>query len=236
MTKWCIRPFVVCVLLLSFVLPISSVHAQSVGKNCSKAGALAGTKKNPLVCKKVGKKLIWQKDAVTTTTTTAAPTTTTATTTTTVPKTTTTAAPTTTTATTTTTVPKTTTTPATIPVAPAVSGQIGVAANAVDGLTVTLVSFSKIEMSSSFQYKISYTLVNNTQNKIDEGAFKLFPGSGQGLPQYGSFSEMFPGKSISRTYTFEAMKSVLFTQLSYAPDQFFAKSVPAGAIVWQVPN
>ena len=216
MTKWCIRPFVVCVLLLSFVLPISSVHAQSVGKNCSKAGALAGTKKNPLVCKKVGKKLIWQKDAVTTTTTTAAPTTTTATT--------------------TTTVPKTTTTPATIPVAPAVSGQIGVAANAVDGLTVTLVSFSKIEMSSSFQYKISYTLVNNTQNKIDEGAFKLFPGSGQGLPQYGSFSEMFPGKSISRTYTFEAMKSVLFTQLSYAPDQFFAKSVPAGAIVWQVPN
>ena len=213
---WCIRPFVVCVLLLSFVLPISSVHAQSVGKNCSKAGALAGTKKNPLVCKKVGKKLIWQKDAVTTTTTTAAPTTTTATT--------------------TTTVPKTTTTPATIPVAPAVSGQIGVAANAVDGLTVTLVSFSKIEKSSSFQYKISYTLVNNTQNKIDEGAFKLFPGSGQGLPQYGSFSDMFPGKTISRSYTFEEMKAVSFTQLSYAPDQFFAKAVPAGAIVWQVPR
>jgi hypothetical protein len=128
------------------------------------------------------------------------------------------------------------TTPATTPVAPAVSGQIGVAVNAADGLTVTLVSFSKIEMSASFQYKISYTLVNNTQNKIAEGAFKLFPGSGQGLPQYGSFSDMFPGKTISRSYTFEEMKAVSFTQLSYAPDQFFAKAVPAGAIVWQVPS
>ena len=77
MTKGRVQPFVVYVLLLSLVLPVSSVHANSVGKNCSKAGALAGTKKSPLVCKKVGKKLIWQKDVVTITTTTAAPTTTT---------------------------------------------------------------------------------------------------------------------------------------------------------------
>ena len=126
--------------------------------------------------------------------------------------------------------------PVTIPVPPVVSGQIGVAADASDGLTVTLVSFSKIEMSASFQYKISYTLVNNTQNKIPEGAFKLFSGSGQGLPQYGFFSDMFPGKSISRSYTFEEMKAVQFTQLSYAPSQFGAKSVPGGAIVWPVPS
>jgi len=55
-----VQPLVVCVLLLSFVLPISSVAAESVGKNCSKAGVIAGTKKNPLVCKKVGKKLLWR--------------------------------------------------------------------------------------------------------------------------------------------------------------------------------
>ena len=60
MRKWRVQPLVVCVLLLSFVLPICSVAAESVGKNCSKAGVIAGTKKNPLVCKKVGKKLLWR--------------------------------------------------------------------------------------------------------------------------------------------------------------------------------
>ncbi len=65
-----------CFLLLSLALPITSVSATSVGNSCSKAGAIAGTKKNPLVCKKVSKRLIWQKDVVPTTTTTAAPATT----------------------------------------------------------------------------------------------------------------------------------------------------------------
>ena len=54
--------------ILHLTLPITSVSATSVGKSCSKAGAIAGTKKNPLVCKNVGKKLIWQKDAVAATT------------------------------------------------------------------------------------------------------------------------------------------------------------------------
>ena len=58
---------VVSVLLLPFALPISSVAAESVGKNCTKAGAIAGTIKNPLVCKKVGKKLVWRKAVATTT-------------------------------------------------------------------------------------------------------------------------------------------------------------------------
>lgn len=62
-----VQSIVVSVLLLSFALPISSVAAASVGKNCTKAGAIAGTIKNPLVCKKVGKKLVWRKAVATTT-------------------------------------------------------------------------------------------------------------------------------------------------------------------------
>ena len=62
-----VQSVVVSVLLLSFALPISSVAAESVGKNCTKAGARAGTTKNPLVCKKVGKKLVWRKAVATTT-------------------------------------------------------------------------------------------------------------------------------------------------------------------------
>lgn len=62
-----VQSIVVSVLLLSFALPITSVAAASVGKNCSKEGAIAGTIKNPLVCKKVGKKLVWRKAVATTT-------------------------------------------------------------------------------------------------------------------------------------------------------------------------
>jgi hypothetical protein len=62
-----VQSIVVSFLLLSFALPITSVAAASVGKNCTKAGAIAGTIKNPLVCKKVGKKLVWRKAVATTT-------------------------------------------------------------------------------------------------------------------------------------------------------------------------
>ena len=40
--------------------PFSSVSASSAGQKCSKAGTLSGTKQAPLVCAKVGGKLVWQ--------------------------------------------------------------------------------------------------------------------------------------------------------------------------------
>ena len=61
------------------VLPTTFVSATSEGKSCSKAGAIAGTKKNPLVCKKVGMKLVWRKVVVAKTTTVVPSTTTTTT-------------------------------------------------------------------------------------------------------------------------------------------------------------
>ena len=44
-----VQSVVVSVLLLSFALPISSVAAKSVGKNCTKAGARAGTTAKPIL-------------------------------------------------------------------------------------------------------------------------------------------------------------------------------------------
>ena len=41
-------------------LPFSAVSAASAGQKCSKAGLLSGTKQAPLVCAKVGGKLVWQ--------------------------------------------------------------------------------------------------------------------------------------------------------------------------------
>ena len=46
--------------LLFLGLPFSAVSAASAGQKCSKAGLLSGTKQAPLVCSKVGGKLVWQ--------------------------------------------------------------------------------------------------------------------------------------------------------------------------------
>jgi len=56
-----------CLLFLG--LPFSAVSAASAGQKCLKAGTLSGTKQAPLVCAKVGGKLVWQssKNGATTT-------------------------------------------------------------------------------------------------------------------------------------------------------------------------
>ena len=46
--------------MLFVSLPFSAVSAASAGQKCSKVGLLSGTKKAPLICAKVGKKLVWQ--------------------------------------------------------------------------------------------------------------------------------------------------------------------------------
>lgn len=46
--------------LLFLGLPFSAVSAVRAGQKCSKAGQLSGTKKAPLICVKVGQKLVWQ--------------------------------------------------------------------------------------------------------------------------------------------------------------------------------
>ena len=56
--------------LLFLGLPFSAVSAASAGQKCSKAGLLSGTKKAPLICAKVGKKLVWQSSKKSKTTTT----------------------------------------------------------------------------------------------------------------------------------------------------------------------
>jgi hypothetical protein len=53
-----------CAVLLSLALPISSVAANSAGSSCRKAGALSGTAKRPLVCRRVKGKLVWKRSKV----------------------------------------------------------------------------------------------------------------------------------------------------------------------------
>lgn len=114
--------------------------------------------------------------------------------------------------------------------------EIGESYEGAGGLTVTLESFDLNEKSGSYEYVIEYTLENETEGGIDEGGFQLYPADPDNDPlqQYGGFDELFPGDSVSRTYTFEKEKSVKFDMLAYHPDQFFSQSPPTDALIWPV--
>lgn len=65
--RWKFTTTALVALALS-IAPVTPIHAASAGGKCSKAGALSGTTLKPLVCKRVGKKLIWRNLPVPTTT------------------------------------------------------------------------------------------------------------------------------------------------------------------------
>jgi hypothetical protein len=114
--------------------------------------------------------------------------------------------------------------------------EIGEAYEGAGGLTVTLESFDVNEKSGSYEYAIEYTLENETDEGIDEGGFQLYPADpgNDPLKQYGAFDELFPGDTVSRSYTFEEEKSIEFDTLAYHPDQFFRQTPPTDALVWPV--
>jgi len=92
--------------------------------------------------------------------------------------------------------------------ATAAPGGLNSAALGPDGLTVVMTSIQKVLKSGSTQVSISYTLKNNTPDKkIDEGAFKLFYSDGSSDPQYGFFGTLFPGDTVSRSYTWEFLNA-----------------------------
>jgi len=114
--------------------------------------------------------------------------------------------------------------------------EIGDSYEGAGGLTVTLESFELNEKTGSYEYAIEYTLENETDSSIDEGAFQLYPTdpNNDPLQQFGGFDELFPDDSVSRNYTFEEEKDIEFSTLAYHPDQFFSQSPPSDALVWPV--
>ncbi len=112
---------------------------------------------------------------------------------------------------------------------------IGVPYLAVDGLTVTLNSFTIVEKIGSYQYQILYTLENNGDDKVLEGTFKMYyQDSVGGLPQYGFFNYLFPGDTLVRGYTFEEIKSQPFDVLGYHHDHFFLGEPLEDSLKWKV--
>jgi putative cell wall-binding protein len=106
---------------------------------------------------------------------------------------------------------------------------------AKDGLTVTVTDIKKVEEIGSTKYVVSYTLLNETIEKINEGTFKMYLIDGVNLPQYGRFVSLFPSESIERSYTFELLKTEKPTFLEYG--SIFTATVPSlDTLKWKITN
>lgn len=105
------------------------------------------------------------------------------------------------------------------------------------GLTVTLNSLNITEKKASYEYTIDYTLENNTEEEvIGEGTFKMYyKNKDGGIPQSGVFSSLYPGDSITKTYTFETMQENPFGILTYHHDRSLLADNPlSDALKWKV--
>ena len=112
--------------------------------------------------------------------------------------------------------------------------EVGVAAVSANGLTVTIDAMEVIEKTGSVQVAITYTLTNNTaKKKLDEGSFKLFFKGGGGEPQYGGFNYLFPGDTLTRSYTWEFKKKKKPLAIEFDAD-FFSKKPTAKGLKWKV--
>lgn len=111
---------------------------------------------------------------------------------------------------------------------------VGVPAVSSKGLTVTIDSMDIVQKTGSTQVSITYTLTNNTaKKKLDEGSFKLFFRGGSGEPQYGGFNFLFPGDTLTRSYTWEFKKKKKPLAIQFDAD-FFAKKPTAKGLKWKV--
>lgn len=103
-----------------------------------------------------------------------------------------------------------------------------------DDMTITVTSIQKNEEVGSIKYTVSYILKNETADKkIDEATFKMYFEDGTNLPQYGFFGSLFPGQSLSRSYTFEFLKTKVPTLIEYEAD-FFATEPSLNTLKWKV--
>ncbi|MDE1548168.1 G5 domain-containing protein [Jeotgalibaca caeni] len=91
---------------------------------------------------------------------------------------------------------------------------------AANGITVQITDISYIEGADSDQFTIYYTETNTTNQRINQETFKLYLTDGTNQPQYGFFNNLMPGQSLSRSYTFNLLKSEKPSILEYG-DTFF---------------
>jgi hypothetical protein len=80
---------------------------------------------------------------------------------------------------------------------------------------------------------VSYTLENKTKDLKEEKAWKLFH-QGTGGSYFGFLEHLLPGKSIDRSFEFNAVAPNGFLAVAY-PSGFFDISWDDDDVVWRFP-
>ncbi|MFC1962742.1 hypothetical protein ACFLWB_01930, partial [Chloroflexota bacterium] len=107
---------------------------------------------------------------------------------------------------------------------------------AQSGLTVTVQSITHEQREGFREYVINYMLNNNTvDGAIDEGAFKIYWVDGGGEPQNGLLGRLFPGESVTRSYTWAGLNNQQVLCIEYGAD-FFAQEPALDTLKWGVPS
>ncbi len=104
-----------------------------------------------------------------------------------------------------------------------------------NNMTVEVTKIKTNKKEQYMEFTIEYNQKNNTTDQaIDEGTFKIFYKNGESEPQYGFFNKLYPGETITRTYTFKALKSQEPICIEYGADHFFDKNPAKDALKWEM--
>ena len=113
---------------------------------------------------------------------------------------------------------------------------VGEIYTAPDGVDVILNSISSELIGNVTTVNISYNLINNTQDLKKENGFKVYYVGGGGIPQYGFFDQLLPGRTIQRSHQFKIESGYTADILAY-PSSGFSDSFPQHIdLRWTVPE
>lgn len=103
-----------------------------------------------------------------------------------------------------------------------------------NGMTVVMNDIQVLDQGGYYDIVINYTETNETTDLvIAQEGFKLFLTNSNSKPQYGFFNYLYPGQSVSRTYTFSILKSEQPLCVEYG-DNFFNSEPMIDSLKWKV--
>lgn len=114
--------------------------------------------------------------------------------------------------------------------------KVGQAYSSKWGFECTVNSIQVSSSGSKMTCSVSYTIKNiTTDSKLTECLFSCITESGESIGQYGFYGYVFPGESVSRSYSFETLSSDPFVKLMFS-NPFSNPVVNSNApdLVWDI--
>jgi hypothetical protein len=126
--------------------------------------------------------------------------------------------------------------PDTVSVTAFANNVIGEAYLARNDITVTLDAFTVQVLGNGFtRYTATYTQENKTTAAILEGSLRLYFANASPVNQFGFFTNIAPGGTLTRTYSFDVLSGSNPLLLQYDGDHSGAEEPIFEAVQWRFP-